>query len=89
MLRHPLAGERLREARPAASRIELALGVEERLAAGTAPICAVRVLVPVLPGEGALRPLLAHHVVLLGRQLLPPLGVGFLDLLVGYSPASR
>src|SRR4051812_44236965 len=71
---------RLGEARPARAGVELRLGVEQLRAAGGAAVDAVLVVVPVLAGERALGALLAQHLVLLGRELLAPLGVGLLNL---------
>src|SRR5690606_13274181 len=75
---------RLVEARPARTRLELRLALEELLPARGADIGAVALVLPVLAGEGRLRPVLAQHLVLLGRELLPPLLVGLLDLLAGF-----
>src|SRR5581483_12073925 len=54
---------------------------EELLPAARAAVDAGPVLVPVGAGERALRPLAPQHLVLLGRELGAPLGLGLLDLL--------
>src|SRR5690348_5500686 len=64
---------RLGEARPAAARVELLARAEQFLAAAGAAIRALGMVVPILAGESALGPLLAQHVVLLGRQALAPI----------------
>src|SRR5262249_31663555 len=69
------------EAGPAAVRLELLARGEERLAAGGAAEGAPLLGGVVLAAEGRLGALLAEHPVLIGRQLLAPLGVGLLDLL--------
>src|SRR5207237_607022 len=71
--------ERLEEAWPARSGLELGVGIEQRLAASGALVHPLVVIVDIGAGERALSALLAHHLVLLRRQLLPPLGVGLFD----------
>src|SRR5947209_6055798 len=71
-------GERPGEARPAAAGVELRVRGEELLPAAGASIHAGVLRVPIPAGEGPLRPLLPQDAVLLGRQLLPPLGLGLL-----------
>src|SRR5262249_49746910 len=70
--------EWLVEARPAGTGIEFRVPIEQRCATSGAHIHRFIVRVPIRPGEGALRPLLAEHVVLLRRELFAPLVVGFL-----------
>src|SRR4029077_15384214 len=71
---------RLVEARPAGARLELRVGAEQRSAAPGAVVHAIFLDIPVLAGERALGALLAQHLVLLGRELVTPLGVGLLAL---------
>src|SRR5579884_442801 len=63
------------EAGPAAAGIELVFGGEEFVAAGGAMVHPRLVVVVERPAEGAFRPLLAHHAVLLRRQLFLPVGL--------------
>src|SRR3546814_823967 len=67
--------DRLVEARPAGAGIEFRLGREQRLVAAGA----VERALPLFPVEraaaGALRAVVAQHVILLGREALLPLGV--------------
>src|SRR5690348_8456833 len=71
---------RLGEAGPAGAGVELGVRGEELGAAADTSVHPVGLLVPVGAGEGALGPGVAGHLVLLGRQLLAPLLLGFLDL---------
>src|SRR5581483_376330 len=80
---------RLPEARPARPRVELLTGREELRAARGAEILARLVVVPVAPGEGALRALLPADGVLLGRQLRAPLLVRLDDLVAHVSQVSE
>src|SRR5713226_161605 len=57
------------------------VGTKQRLAAAYAFVNAGIILVFVFPGEGRLRALLARDVVLVGGQLLSPLGVALADLI--------
>src|SRR5690606_40155249 len=87
---HPVAGvgfladvvgiKRLEIAGPAAARIELGIGCEERRSASHAAVDAGFGRVPVAAGERALGAFLARHDVFLGGQLRAPLRVGFLNL---------
>src|SRR5262245_13386648 len=88
VLLDPLLLQGAVEAGPAAARFELRPGLEQLLAAPGAPINPRRLRVPEPAGEGPLRPLLTQDVVLLGRQLGPPLVIGLLDLL-GHRPPRR
>src|SRR5262249_19472345 len=64
------------EAGPSTSRVDLLARLKEHLAAARAAIGALAMMIPVLAGEGALRPLLAEHAVLLGGEALTPLLLG-------------
>src|SRR5437868_1056819 len=70
---------RLPEARPAGAGIELFVGAEQGRAAARATVVPRLVIVPIPPGERALRPLLACDRELLGCQLPLPLRVGFFN----------
>ncbi len=63
------------ERRPAAVAVELGVGAEELLAAGSAAVDPGGLGVGVLTGECWLGTSLAEHRVLLGRELGPPLGI--------------
>src|SRR4051794_19866821 len=90
---HPVACVRLlldragrrRERRPTAAGVVLRIGVEELRPAAGADVGARLERVVVLAAERALRALLPEHAVLLVGELLPPLGVGLLDLRHAYS----
>src|SRR5271156_4488690 len=69
-----------REAGPSRSRIELVDRVEQRRAAGGAPVDTVVVRIGVLAREGALRSALAEDPIPLGPQLRQPLLLGLRDL---------
>jgi len=71
------------EAWPSRAGIVFGLGGEKRAAAGHAAIEAFALVVPIGAGEGTLGAVLARDVILLGRQVLAPLLVGFLDLWAG------
>src|SRR2546421_178777 len=66
------------EARPAGAGLVLLVGAEKQLAAAGAVIASLFLAVLVFAREGALGALLAQHVVLRGRELLAPLGLGLL-----------
>lgn len=68
------------KARPAGSGLELCIGFEKRLAAAHAIKQPRAFLILMGAGESAFRAVLAGDVILLGRQLLAPLRVGFFDL---------
>src|SRR5438067_9981934 len=70
--------------RPAGAGIELGVRAEELGAAAHAAVHALVVVVPVLAAERLLGALLARHVVLHRRELLAPLGVGFLHFGHGF-----
>src|SRR5690348_15335035 len=60
------------ETRPAAARVELGIGFEQRLSAAGADIDSLAVLVLVFAGKRTLGRLLAQHGVLHRRQVLAP-----------------
>jgi hypothetical protein len=70
-------GEGLEETGPAGSGLELGVGFEEGSVAGGAVVEAVGVVIDEGAGEGAFGALLAEDVILLGGELLAPLGIGF------------
>src|SRR5688500_14659826 len=69
------------EARPARAAVELGVALEQRLPAPGADVFAGGLVLLVLAGEGPLGAGLPQHLVLLGRQLRAPLGVGQVHLL--------
>src|SRR6516225_285393 len=69
----------LREARPAAAGIELGVGLEQRLPATGADICAGALLMLVFARERPLGRLFAQDRVLHWRQFLAPLGLALFD----------
>lgn len=77
------------EARPAAARVELGFGAEERCVAADAAVGAGVVAVPVDAGEGAFGALAAGYLVLEFVQLLAPFGVGLVDSGHGFSSIFR
>jgi hypothetical protein len=70
---------RLKKTRPAGTGLELMVRAEELGATAPAVIDAAFVVVPVFAGEGGLGAFLPGDLELLGRELLAPFGVGFLD----------
>src|SRR5258706_9384442 len=75
--------ERLEEARPARSGVELRLRREQRSLAADTHVRAVLVAVPVLAGERPLRSGPPSHLELLGGQALTPALVVLGELVVG------
>src|SRR3990172_6465009 len=65
--------------RPAGARVELGLRAEQLAAAADAAVDAFVLAIVIVPAEGALGALLAGHVVLHGRELGTPLGIGLGD----------
>src|SRR5207249_3985762 len=63
--------------------------VEQLRPAGPAVVRAIVVAVPILAGEGALGPLLPHHLELEWRQLRAPFLVGLVDLALLLFPAPQ
>src|SRR5665213_2520025 len=74
--------DRLEEARPSGSGLELRLRREQRRVATNAYVGAVVVAVPILAREGPLGAGLAGHLELGLGQVLTPLGVGLGELVV-------
>src|SRR5688500_19838113 len=60
--------DRLEEAWPAGARVVFRLGTEQLRSAGSASIDTAVLGERVLPGEGALRPLVPEHLELFRRQ---------------------
>src|SRR5579885_3627280 len=77
--RFPLRGRI--EARPAGAGLVFRVGAEQRFAAADAAIHALPLLRVIRMAEGPLCAMLARHVVLLRRKLLPPLRLGFRHLI--------
>src|SRR5690606_11773957 len=73
------AVQRLPEAWPSASAVELGLRGEERQPAARAPENALPMLIVERAGPCALGTMLAQHPKLLGIQRAPPLGLVLLD----------
>src|SRR5882672_1407314 len=71
---------RLPKTGPARARIELGLRTEQLLRATGAYVDAFLVVIPEFAREGALGPLLAHHLKLQRRQYLRPFLIGLDDL---------
>src|SRR5579863_9601042 len=74
-----ILGDRLPIARPAAAAVVFGRALEQFLAAAGAHISAGLPGMGVLAGEGRFGAVLAAHLILLGRELFLPFGVGFLD----------
>jgi len=65
---------------PAASAVEFALSAVKRIAASSAfEVTGLRKVLVVLANAWSLRSFFTNYVILFGRQLLLPLGVGFDD----------
>src|SRR5579884_2950804 len=62
------------KARPSGAGIEFRVRAEELRAAADAFVGSTFVMIPILAGERRLGAFLARDVILLGRQLTPPLG---------------
>jgi len=73
-LLHPVLLHRRPEARPAGPRVELCPRGEEFVTADHARVHAVPVVVPILPREGPLGPLVYTHIVLERREACSDLG---------------
>jgi hypothetical protein len=73
------------KAGPAAARVKLGFGTKERGAATGTVIGAGVVAVPVLTSKGPLGALFAGYMILVGRKLGAPLGVGLFDFWHGNS----
>ena len=76
-----LVRDRLKEARPARSRVKLGIRAKERETASYARIDTCLVVVVENPAEGAFCALCSSHFVLLRCELCPPLLVGLHDSL--------
>src|SRR5215469_7462108 len=70
-----LLRDRLPEARPAGTGLELGIGVEQRRITADAAIQTGLVVVPVLAGEGHLGAVMTGDLESVGRKLLAPLGL--------------
>src|SRR5664279_2605106 len=77
LLADVVRGHRRGERWPAGARLELGVRREEGRPAAHAAVGAGAVVVPELPGVGALGALLARDAELLARQLRLPFGIGF------------
>src|SRR5690242_5988737 len=79
--RNILLGDRLVEARPSCTGVELRIRVEQRSSAADAGIDASFMVGVVLPCERAFRARAAGYFELFRRELLPPLVITLFDLL--------
>src|SRR3954454_12578322 len=77
---HDLIGGGGGEAGPAAAAVKLFRRAKQFGPAANAAVFAVFVVIPVLTGKGWLGSFFTGYVELIGRQLLAPLIVGFLDV---------
>src|SRR6185312_8029121 len=68
---------RLKEARPARAGFKLRFRIEQRFAAGSSGVDAVLMVIGISARKGTLGAMFAQHAVLLGRELLAPLGIAF------------
>src|SRR6267378_7088168 len=94
--RHPMAYvpihfnfrfiDRRREARPSGTGVIFRFGAKQRLAAANAEVRSGRVGIFILTSSRWLRALAPGHLVLLGRQDLPPLGVCLANLFAHCRP---
>src|SRR5918992_6033932 len=73
-------GNRRPKTWPARSGIEFRLRTKEFIAAASAAVNAVVVLIPVFSAKRRLGPLLSSDIKLLVTQFLLPLGIGLFDL---------
>ena len=78
--RNTLVADGPGEARPAGTRFILRLGAEQLVSATRTAVGPISLAVVVLAGEGPLRSLLPAHLVLLGSELRPPLGLALRHL---------
>ena len=76
--------QRLPEAGPAGTRVILAGGAEQGLAAAAATVGAGTVFVPVDTGEGGLGALFAADAVFLGAERSPPFSIGLHGLVIAH-----
>src|SRR5216683_4253112 len=70
MLDHFALIRRLKETWPARARVELRLGIKQRLTAADTVIHPAVFRLPILPGEGGLGASLPRYVILLRREFL-------------------
>ena len=76
-----MPGNGFKEARPTRAAVEFGFRTEQRQAAARAFEHALAVLFQKRAGEGALRPLVAQHIVLLGGEFFFPVCVAHSQLL--------
>src|SRR5215469_17514390 len=81
MLLNGIGAHRLPEARPAGAGLKLLVGPEQLGIARYAPVDSIIMVAIERAGKRRLRALLPCNVVLLRRQLRPPLLVSLVDLL--------
>src|SRR6266576_7113203 len=96
LARHPMARvsihfnfpfiDRRREARPSGTGMIFRFGAKQRLATANAEVRSRRVGIFILTSSRWFRALAPGHLVLLGRQDLPPLGVCLANLLAHFRP---
>src|ERR1700720_3756870 len=68
------------EARPSSSRIKFRVRSKKQRAAADAVVGSVVVLIPILAAKSPLSPAATRYLILLRSKLLPPLCIGFADL---------
>src|SRR5579863_448400 len=83
----PLRGERLPEAGPSCSRVELGVGAEEGISAADTLIGTALLAIVIGSSKSPLRSFFTGDSVLLRRQPLFPFLVGF-HIVVGHNPSS-
>src|ERR1700687_3513098 len=69
------------EARPPCSQIKLRVRAKKQRATADAVVGSVVVLIPILAAKSPLSPAATRHLLLRRSKLLPPLCIGFADLL--------
>src|SRR5262245_51702098 len=74
------------ETRPAGSRIKLGIRAKQLVAAATATVDALLMVIPILPRERGLRAFLSRDMKLFVRQLFFPLGIALFYLFHPSSP---
>src|SRR5688572_1171375 len=79
-------GNRRRKTWPACSGIEFRLRSKELIAAASATVYALLVLIPILSAKGRLGPLFSGDIELLIGQFFLPLGLGLFDLFHRFAP---
>src|SRR6266403_6182197 len=99
LARHPMARvsihfnfrfiDRRREARPSGTGVIFRFGAKQRLAAANADVRSRRVGIFILTSSRWLRALSTGHLVLPGRQDLPPFGVSLANFFTHFRPPNE